>query len=98
LQAGDMVLHPARQVVIANGKAHALTPKECQLLATFMQYPGEILTREFLMREVWETDYYGDMRTLDVHVSWLRKKIEPDPSLPQRIQTVRGVGFVFNAD
>ena len=95
MELDDLVLHQARQEVIVNGKAYHLTPKECQLLATFMQHPGKILTREFLMREVWETDFTDDMRTVVVHVSWLRKKIEEDPSRPQLIQTVRGMGYVF---
>ncbi|MFQ5856032.1 MAG: winged helix-turn-helix domain-containing protein [Anaerolineae bacterium] len=95
LEFGDLVLDQARQEVTVCGKAHHLTPKECRLLATFMQHPGKILSREFLMREIWETDYAEDTRTIEVHVSWLRKKIEEDSSAPQLIQTVRGVGYVF---
>ncbi|MFZ5915741.1 MAG: winged helix-turn-helix domain-containing protein [Chloroflexota bacterium] len=72
-----------------------LTPKECQLLATFMRYPNQVLSHRFLMKEVWETDYLGDMRTLQVHVSWLRRKIEADPRRPARLRTVRGVGYRF---
>ena len=74
-----------------------LTPKECQLLATFMRYPNQVLSHKFLMREVWETDYIGDMRTLQVHVSWLRHKIEENPRRPTRLRTVRGVGYRFGA-
>lgn len=95
MELGDLVLHQARQEVNVNGIAHHLTPKECQLLATFMQHPGKVLAREFLMREVWETDFTEDTRTIEVHISWLRKKIEEDSSNPQLIQTVRGVGYVF---
>ena len=72
-----------------------LTPKECQLLATFMRYPNRVLSHKFLMREVWETDYIGDTRTLQVHVSWLRRKIERNPRQPIRLRTVRGVGYRF---
>jgi DNA-binding response OmpR family regulator len=72
-----------------------LTPKECRLLATFMRYPNQVLSHKFLMREVWETDYIGDMRTLQVHVSWLRRKVEENPRRPIRLRTVRGVGYRF---
>lgn len=96
LTLGDLVLDQARREVIVNGKAHRLTPKECRLLATFMQHPEEILTRELLMRKVWDTDYCDDTRTIEVHVCWLRSKIEEDTSNPQRILTVRGVGYMFS--
>ncbi|MFQ5341120.1 MAG: helix-turn-helix domain-containing protein [Anaerolineae bacterium] len=72
-----------------------MTPKLCALLATFIRNRGQVLSREFLMQEVWETEYYGDMRTLEVHVSWLRAKIEDNPSSPRYIHTVRGVGYWF---
>lgn len=73
----------------------SLTPKECALLAAFMSRPGEVLTRKILMKEIWDTDYMGDTRTLDVHIRWLREKIEDDPSSPVHIKTVRGVGYCF---
>ena len=95
LMFNGLVLDQARQAVTAYGETHHLTPKECQLLATFMQRPGKVLTREFLAREVWETDFTEDTRTIEVHSSWLRKKIEEDPSRPRLIQTVRGVGYMF---
>jgi DNA-binding response OmpR family regulator len=72
-----------------------LTPKECQLLATFMRHHSQILSHKFLMKEVWETDYVGDTRTLQVHVCWLRRKIEANPRRPNRLRTVRGVGYRF---
>ena len=65
----------------------------CQLLEVFMRNPGRVLDRRFLMREVWETDYTGDTRTLEVHICWLRKKIEKDPRHPRYLKTVRGVGY-----
>ena len=98
IQLGDVVLDPARQEVTAHGKTHHLTPKECRLLATFMQHPDTVLTREFLMLEVWETDFTDDMRTIEVHVSWLRRKIELDSSNPRLIHTVRGVGYMFREE
>jgi len=60
-----------------------------------MRHPNQVLNYKFLMREVWETDYVGDMRTLQVHVSWLRSKIEKNPRRPTRLRTVRGVGYRF---
>jgi len=95
LMFNGLVLDQARQAVTAYGETHHLTPMECQLLATFMQRPGKILTRKLLMQEVWGTDFTDDTRTIEVHISWLRKKIEEDLSRPQLIRTVRGVGYVF---
>jgi DNA-binding response OmpR family regulator len=84
-----------RQVSTGNG-AHRLTPQLCRLLEVFMRNPEEILSRKFLMKEVWETDYTGDTRTLEVHICWLRKKIEEDPRHPRHLRTVRGVGYHFS--
>ena len=98
IKLGDLVLDPARQEVSVHGKTYHLTPKECRLLATFMQHPDTILTREFLMLEVWDTTFTGDTRTIEVHVSWLRRKIELDSSNPRLIHTVRGVGYVFREE
>lgn len=95
LRLGDLVLDRERREVVVNGKARHLTPKECQLLATFMQHPGEVLTRKYLMREVWETDFCEDTRTIEVHVSWLRRKLNDGASCAHRIQAVRGVGYMF---
>ena len=75
-----------------NGRSH-LTPLECRLLQTFMLHPGQVLSRSWLMKEVWETDYLDDIRTLHVHICWLRHKIEDDPSHPRRIITHRGLGY-----
>lgn len=68
---------------------------EARLLEVFMRHPNKILKRAFLMKEVWETDYIGDTRTLDVHVHWLRQKIEEDPSRPRLLRTIRGIGYRF---
>jgi len=96
LECADLVLDlSTRHVTKGNGGPQRLTPKLCALLATFIRNRGQVLSREFLMQEVWETEYYGDMRTLEVHVSWLRAKIEDNPSSPRYIHTVRGVGYWF---
>ena len=60
-----------------------------------MQQAGKVLTREVLFNQIWGTDWLGDTRTLDVHIRWLRQKIEDDPSMPRYIQTVRNVGYRF---
>jgi DNA-binding response OmpR family regulator len=70
-----------------------LTPHLVKLLKILMEHPGEVVERGLLFREVWETEYTGDTRTLDVHVSWLRRIIEMDPRHPKFIKTVRGVGY-----
>jgi DNA-binding response OmpR family regulator len=61
-----------------------------------MENAGEVLSRGTIMKEVWETDYLGDTRTLDVHIRWVREKLEDNPSRPQYIITVRGVGYRFS--
>ncbi|NOZ29286.1 MAG: response regulator transcription factor [Chloroflexi bacterium] len=97
LQAGGLVLDPAvRMVQGARGK-QKLTPKECDLLAVLMRRAGEVVTRQELMEAIWNTRYVGDTRTLEVHICWLRKKIEADPKKPQYIVTVRGQGYRLNA-
>jgi DNA-binding response OmpR family regulator len=96
LECADLVLDlSTRHLTKGDGRPQRLTPKECRLLATFIRNRGQVLSREFLMQEVWETEYYGDMRTLEVHVSWLRAKIEDDRSNPRYLHTVRGVGYWF---
>lgn len=93
--AADVTLDLAsREIRGCNGN-NKLTPKECELLALFMSYPGRVLSRKLLMKEVWETDFLDDTRTLEVHICWLRRKIEEDPRNPQRLRTVRGVGYRF---
>ena len=73
-----------------------LTPMEARLLAVLMQSCGQVVSRARLMRQVWQTDYLGDTRTLDVHICWLRRKVEEDPARPRLILTRRGVGFELN--
>ncbi len=75
---------------------HHLTPKQCQLLERLMRRPNEIITRRELMEQVWQTAYLGDTRTLDVHMHWLRAKIEVDPKAPKILVTVRGHGFCLH--
>lgn len=72
-----------------------LRPMEARLLAALLCQPNRVVSRATLMREVWATDFLGDTRTLEVHVSWLRRKIEENPSRPRRLVTVRGVGYCW---
>jgi len=74
----------------------ALTHKEFNLLAELMRNPGVVLSRDLLLERIWGYDFLGDSRTVDVHIRWLREKIEADPSAPQRITTIRGVGYRFD--
>jgi DNA-binding response OmpR family regulator len=96
LQAGPVKLNLAQRKVRVNGKEARLTPKQSKLLELFMHNPGKLLTRKKLIREVWLTDYTGDTRTLDVHMSWLRHAIEPDPAKPEFLHTIRGMGYRFD--
>jgi DNA-binding response OmpR family regulator len=75
-----------------------MAAREFDLLHLLMANAGEVLRRERIMDEVWDPHWFGPTKTLDVHISWLRKKIEDDPSHPEYITTIRGVGFRFRSD
>jgi two-component system response regulator RegX3 len=85
----------SRHEVTVDGRPVELPPKEFELLAVLVEYAGRVLTRDQLIDEVWGADYVGDTKTLDVHIRRLRGRIETDPTDPQRIRTVRGVGYRF---
>jgi len=93
LQVGNITLNLQKRCVYHGEDIHRLTPKQAKLLHVFMQHAGRTLTRKFLMEQVWQTDYMGDTRTLDVHVRWLRERIERNPSSPQYLRTIRGIGY-----
>lgn len=95
LASGDLVLDLAARRVTKGGVELKLSHKEFDLLAELMRNRGAVLSRDLLLTQVWGYDYFGDSRTVDVHIRWLREKIEDDPSNPQRIVTVRGVGYRF---
>src|SRR5215213_10658720 len=97
IEIGDLVLDPASRTVTKRGDAIELAAKEFDLLHLLMASAGEVLRREQIMDEVWDPHWFGPTKTLDVHISWLRKKIEDDPVDPRYITTVRGVGFRFRA-
>jgi DNA-binding response OmpR family regulator len=95
LTFGDLVLNQTRREVLLDGKVIGLKPQEYDLLLFFGEHKGQMLSREFILERVWGWDYIGDSRTVDVHVRWLRQKIEKDASTPERIVTVRGGGYRF---
>jgi len=95
LVSGNLELDLVRREVRVNDVVVAVKPKEFDLLHFFMKHRGQVLSRDYLLKELWGWDYFGDSRTVDVHIRWLREKIEPDPSHPIRIVTVRGAGYRF---
>ena len=97
LRSGDLELDLIGRKARRGETELRLTMKEFDLLAELMRNKGAVLSRDLLLNQVWGYDYYGDSRTVDVHVRWLREKIEDDPSAPVRITTVRGVGYRFEA-
>jgi two-component system response regulator RegX3 len=97
IEVGDVRLDPASRTVTKGGEPIDLAAKEFDLLNILMSNAGQVLKREHIMDEVWDPHWFGPTKTLDVHISWLRKKIEDDPSKPRYITTIRGVGFRFLA-
>jgi DNA-binding response OmpR family regulator len=95
IRAGPLLLDPDARTLTKGEAVLHLRPKEAGLLALFMRNPGKVLSRQEIMKEIWETDYMGDTRTLSVHVRWLREKIEDDSNHPRFLRTVRGVGYRF---
>jgi two-component system response regulator RegX3 len=93
--AGDIRLDPDRREVIIRGEQVHFPKKEFDLLELLMENSGRVLTRETLIDRIWGSDYFGDMRTLDVHIKRLRAKTESDPGDPKHLLTVRGVGYRF---
>lgn len=90
---GPIRLDTEHRRVRCLGKSTKLTPRLITLLHILMDKHGEVVERESLFKKVWETNYTGDTRTLDVHISWLRRAIELDPSNPKFLKTIRGVGY-----
>jgi two-component system response regulator RegX3 len=97
LEIGDVALDPDRHEVVIRGEVVQLPLKEFELLELLLANAGRVLPRDTLIDRVWGTDYVGDTKTLDVHVKRLRAKVEPDPSTPTRIVTIRGLGYKYEA-
>jgi DNA-binding response OmpR family regulator len=98
ISCGPFSLNVPRRILIAQGQEHQLTPKLTRLVEIFLTNPGKTFDRQFLMEQVWDTNYMGDTRTLNVHIRWIRQFIEDDPDKPLRLITVRGVGYCFDLD
>jgi len=94
---GDVSLDAERHEVVVRGEVVQLPLKEFELLELLLGNAGRVLPRDTLIDRVWSSDYVGDTKTLDVHVTRLRAKIEPDPSAPTRIVTIRGLGYKYDA-
>jgi DNA-binding response OmpR family regulator len=93
IRSGPIHLDLERRVVHCLEKESHLTPRLSSLLKMFMEHPNEVQEREDLFRRIWNTEYTGDTRTLDVHISWIRQAIEPNPRKPRFLITIRGVGY-----
>ncbi|HEX9013182.1 MAG TPA: response regulator transcription factor [Anaerolineaceae bacterium] len=92
----NLAINLTRREIRLDDHLLGLKPKEFELLVFLAQHPGQVLSRETILEEVWGWDYIGDSRTVDVHIRWLREKIELDPAVPARILTVRGAGYRFD--
>jgi len=95
LEVGDILLDPDARTVKKAGTEITVAAKEFDLLALLMVNAGRVVRREDIMDEVWDEHWFGSTKTLDVHIAWLRKKLEDDPADPRYITTIRGVGFRF---
>ncbi len=98
IEAGPLRLDVEQRLVHCGSRQIRLTPRLVILLKILMERPGELIDRKELFRQVWDTAYTVDTRTLDVHVSWLRQAIEEDPRKPKYIKTVRGAGYRLDVD
>jgi two-component system response regulator ResD len=96
LNFGDLRIDVPKRSVIAEGRHIALTAKEFDLLRVLASSPGKVFSRDVLLNQVWGYDYYGDARTVDVHIGTLRKKLESQPSTPRWVKTVWGIGYKFD--
>ena len=97
LEVGELRLDPARHEATLEGKALELSRKEFELLQLLMRNAGSVVTRERLIDEVWDPNWFGSTKTLDVHVSGIRRKLRDDPAEPRYLHTIRGVGFRFSS-
>jgi DNA-binding response OmpR family regulator len=93
LQTGNLVLNLENTTLTKDKTVFHLTPKQTSVMALLMKNVGRIVTRDQLMREVWYTNEVDNTRTLDVHIRWLRQKIEDDPNIPEYILTRRSLGY-----
>ncbi|MDL2336009.1 MAG: response regulator transcription factor, partial [Chloroflexota bacterium] len=92
---GKVTVDLAGHRLMRGTEIRPIKPKAFELLAFLIRHPGQVFSRDQLLSEVWGYDFAGETRTVDVHVHWLRREIEPDPANPALLQTVRGVGYVL---
>jgi DNA-binding response OmpR family regulator len=95
VQVGDLTIDPSAHTVTIAGKLVELSPKEFELLHAFALQPASVLSTGDLLKRVWGAEFTGQPQVVYVHIRWLREKIEENPNLPKRIQTVRGVGYKY---
>jgi two-component system, OmpR family, phosphate regulon response regulator PhoB len=95
LRFQEILLYPQECRVVVRGLEVNLSPKEFRILELFISYPRRVWSREQLLERIWGPDFIGDSKTVDVHIRWLREKIEQDPSHPEYLLTVRGFGYRF---
>ena len=97
INIGNLIIDKPSRKITLNNQDISLRPREYDLLLHMASNPGRVFTRDQLLQQVWGYEYTGDTRTIDVHVRWLRRKIEKDPSNPILLQTIRGVGYRFHS-
>lgn len=95
LRSGDLLLDPNTFTLTRDGRALTLKPRAFALLQFLMQYPNQVFSRDQLLQQLWGDPFIGDPRTVDVHIRWIREQIEDDPSQPQRLRTIRQIGYQF---
>lgn len=93
LKFGDLTMYPQECRVKVRGEEVSLSPKEFRILELFMSHPRRVWSREQLLEKIWGADFVGDSKTVDVHIRWLREKLESDPSNPKYLITIRGFGY-----
>lgn len=93
VELGDLRLDPATHLATRAGRSLTLKPRAFALLHFLMRHPGQVFSREQLLRQLWDEPFIGDPRTVDVHIRWIREQIEDDPGEPQHLRTIRGVGY-----
>lgn len=93
IQCGPYTMNVPRRILMVNGSETQLTPKQAELLAVFLRNPNRTFDRKTLMETIWDTDYMGDTRTLDVHIRWVRRALENDGLEPRYLRTIRGIGY-----
>ena len=98
IACGPFVVNVTRRTLTARGQEIQLTPKVTHLLEVFFRNPGQTLDRKMLMEDIWQTDYLGDTRTLDVHIRWVRKALGETPGKHRHLITIRGIGYRFDCD